>query len=92
MKTTITIDNAGRIVIPKSVRERMRLTKGSQLELDVVGDRIELRQKVGEARVERRGKLRVVMGGELFDAGQAVVEDREDRLRQLDAKTKSGRR
>jgi hypothetical protein len=74
------------------VRERLRLTQGSQLELDVVGDRIELRHKVDEARVERRGKLRVVVGGEPFDAGQALADDREERLRQLDTRTKEDRR
>jgi AbrB family looped-hinge helix DNA binding protein len=92
MTTTITIDSAGRIVIPKSVRERMQLTQGTQLELDVIGDRIELRHKTSEARVERRGKLRVVVEGEPFDAGRAVVDDREERLRQLSPKGKMGRR
>jgi len=39
----ITIDAAGRVVIPKQVRDRLGLAAGSTLELEQVGDHVELR-------------------------------------------------
>jgi len=41
MKTTI--DGAGRIVVPKSIREQLHLTPGAELELDVLGDSVVIR-------------------------------------------------
>jgi AbrB family looped-hinge helix DNA binding protein len=38
----VTIDHAGRVVVPKSVRSELGLTPGTQLQIEVVGDRVEL--------------------------------------------------
>ncbi|MGH3566236.1 MAG: AbrB/MazE/SpoVT family DNA-binding domain-containing protein [Pseudonocardia sp.] len=38
----VTIDAAGRVVIPKQVRERLGLTAGSTLEIEELGDHVEL--------------------------------------------------
>ncbi|MGA9875300.1 MAG: AbrB/MazE/SpoVT family DNA-binding domain-containing protein [Solirubrobacteraceae bacterium] len=38
----VTIDHAGRIVVPKPVRSELGLTPGTQLEIDVIDDHIEL--------------------------------------------------
>lgn len=38
----VSIDRAGRIVVPKPVREELGLSPGSALELDVVEGRLEL--------------------------------------------------
>lgn len=87
MSMTIIVGKAGRIVIPKNVRERMRLAEGSQLCLELIGDRIELRQTAEVARVERKGRLRVILGGEPFHAGAAILGDREERLIQVDERS-----
>ena len=42
----LTIDSAGRIVLPSEVRRRLNLFAGSRLRLDVVGERIELTPEV----------------------------------------------
>jgi len=56
MKTTI--DGAGRIVVPKSVREQLHLTPGSELELDVLDDSVVIRHRdAPEPLVERQGVL-----------------------------------
>lgn len=39
---SITIDQAGRLVIPKSIRDRFNLVPGSKLEVDASGDEIRL--------------------------------------------------
>ena len=43
MKNKITIDSAGRIVIPKAVRNSLQLMPGDALELDTTADGITLR-------------------------------------------------
>jgi AbrB family looped-hinge helix DNA binding protein len=56
MKTTI--DGAGRIVVPKSVRDQLHLTPGSELELDVLDDSVVIRHRdAPDPLVERQGIL-----------------------------------
>ncbi len=43
MKTTVTLDKAGRVIIPKSLRDEMLLEAGDTLELESEGDRMTLR-------------------------------------------------
>jgi AbrB family looped-hinge helix DNA binding protein len=83
MNATLTVDKAGRVVIPKEVREKMHLREGSRLRLELVGDRLELRHEPVEVQLERRGKRRVIVGWEGFDARQAVQEAREEHLDRL---------
>lgn len=83
MTATITIDKAGRVVLPKSIRERLHLREGSRLKVEVLGDRLELTQEAPEVRVEMRGKRRVVVGWDGFDAAGAVKAAREEQLDRL---------
>ncbi|MDI1314999.1 AbrB/MazE/SpoVT family DNA-binding domain-containing protein [Prosthecobacter sp.] len=85
MTATVTLDKAGRLVLPKPVRDQLHLRAGSKLRLDVTGDRMELTQEVPEVKIEKRGKRRVVVGWEGFDAAKAVREMREDQVARLDA-------
>ncbi len=60
MKTTI--DNAGRIVLPKSVLESASLCAGAEIEITMRGDDvIELRPAPRAVRVERHGHLHVAV-------------------------------
>ena len=43
MSTTVTLDNAGRVVIPKSLRDELRLAPGDTLAMELDGDRVTLR-------------------------------------------------
>ena len=83
MKATITLDKAGRLIIPKPIREQMHLREGSRLSVEVVGDRIELCHDADEVQLEKRGKRRVIVGWDGFDAAEAVSEAREQRLDHL---------
>ncbi len=83
MSTTITVGKAGRIVVPKRVRERLHLREGSKLRLAVVADRLEMTPEVEEAKTEKRGKRRVIVGWKGFDASKAVDAMREEYLDQL---------
>ncbi len=83
MTATITIDSAGRLVLPKPMRDALHLRPGSRLRAEIVGDRISLDADTGDLRVEKRGKRRVVVGPPGFDAVKAIAESRrehEDRI------------
>jgi len=86
MSIAVSIDKAGRVVIPKTLRDRMRFSPGSTLQAEVVGDKLELALAPTELTVVKRGARRVVAGGEPFDAGLAVSEAREDYLERLQPK------
>ena len=45
----ITIDRAGRVIIPKAVRDRLRLEPGDELEIETSGEEIMLRPSRPEA-------------------------------------------
>jgi AbrB family looped-hinge helix DNA binding protein len=74
----LTIDRAGRIVIPKSVREELRLEPGDSLEMESAGDTITLRP------VRGTGPLVKEHGVWVFHAGQPLSASTTDEmLRQL---------
>jgi AbrB family looped-hinge helix DNA binding protein len=82
MSDTITMDNVGRIVLPKALRERFRLKGGAKLRLETVGDHLELRpleDEVPPQLVKKRGLLVVRATGEPCDAQEAIRDDRADR-------------
>jgi len=80
------MDDAGRIVLPKPIRDRLRLSGGSEFELTAVGDRIELMPIRSEPTTEldeaEGGLLVIPASGEEFDAAAAVREERDERARQ----------
>lgn len=58
MKNTLTIDSAGRFVLPQPVRKRFHLDPGAVVELDVMPDAIILRPRAHDAfLVEEQGLL-----------------------------------
>jgi AbrB family looped-hinge helix DNA binding protein len=53
-----TIDTAGRIVVPKRLREELGFTPGQQLELSAVDGRLEVEHPTTPMRLEKRkGRL-----------------------------------
>lgn len=84
MTATITIDTAGRCVLPKAIRDRLHLRAGSKVHAAVVADKIELTPVPDfEGKLVRRGKLLVLTGMRGVDAGEAVLATREDREEEL---------
>jgi AbrB family looped-hinge helix DNA binding protein len=66
MTITLTIDKAGRVVLPKPVRDELHLTAGDSLELENSEDRIVLRPVRGRAGMRKK------MGIWVFDVGEPV--------------------
>jgi len=84
MNTTVTIDKAGRVVIPKEVRDELRLEAGDTLTLESEGERVTLRPTHGTPLQKERG-VWVFHGGKrlsLDEANQLVRDAREQRDRQ----------
>ena len=83
METT-TVSSKGQIVIPKALRERLRLTPGTALQIDVQGETL-LMQRV----VKGYGDWRT-MRGMLRDGGNLLGElarERAEELAREDART-----
>lgn len=59
MKTTI--DKAGRLVVPKSVRKAAQLEPGTEVEVRVVAGRVEIEAVPMDVSLEHRGKLLVAV-------------------------------
>ena len=74
-----TIDKAGRLVIPKELRERLGLRPG---EVEIVADGAGLRVEpvATESLVERAGRLVIPAGGtSLDDDGVRALRDADQR-------------
>jgi len=54
-----TIDEAGRIVIPKAIREAAGLTPGSPLKIGYRDGRVEIERKSAKVRLVRKGTVLV---------------------------------
>jgi AbrB family looped-hinge helix DNA binding protein len=77
-----TIDSAGRLVIPKEVRQQAHITPGMLLEVRLKEGHIEIEPAPVEITIERRGRLAVAVPREGTPplASDAVEETRR-RLR-----------
>ena len=81
MKEIIQIDQAGRVVLPKSLRDSFRLKRGDKLAVAVRGDAIELRPTKSDVRLERVNGVLVLTGEFRIPEGRDLVEEaREERI------------
>lgn len=78
MTTTLTLDKAGRVVLPKLVRDEMQLRAGDSLELESSEDRIVLRPRRGETGLHKKQGIWVFSTGEPIPA-----EATDETLRQM---------
>jgi len=69
MVTTLTIDKAGRIVLPKPVRDELQLSPGDSLEVDSSEERVILRPVRGNGRIYKK------QGVWVFDSGEPLGAD-----------------
>ena len=84
MTAKLTLDKAGRVVLPKPLRDRLQLAPGDALQLEAEGDRITLRPV--RPQVTLKKELGVwVYQGESTDASlpDLLDRERENRLREI---------
>lgn len=74
----VTIDAAGRLVVPKPLREQFHLTPGCELEIEAAGEGIRLRKAGLESALVRKHGILVHHGSArvALDIGQFVREER----------------
>ena len=78
MTTTLTLDKAGRVVLPKPVRDEMQLRAGDSLELESSEDRIILRPRRGGVGLHQKQGIWV------FGVGEPIPDGATDEtLRQI---------
>jgi len=78
MSTRLTIDKAGRVVIPKPLREELHLEPGDTLEMESVGEQITLRPVRGTSPLTKEHGVWVFHAGQLLPASAT-----DDMLRHL---------
>ena len=80
MNSKVTLDRAGRVVLPKSLRDEMRLSPGDTLDLTVKGDEVTLRPRRGTTPLQKE------RGVWVFRTGKPLTADAtEETLRTIRA-------
>ena len=81
MNSKVTLDRAGRIVLPKILRDEMHLTPGDTLDLTVKGDEVTLRPSRGATPLQKE------RGVWVFRTGKPLTADEtEETLRNIRAR------
>jgi len=84
MNAIVEIDKAGRIVIPKKIRDALHLKEGTRLRIERTGESLLLEPDFPEPRLEMRDGLLVIVGGSpltVEDVNKVIDEQRERRMR-----------
>jgi AbrB family looped-hinge helix DNA binding protein len=86
MNTTLNMDKAGRIVLPKPVRDELQLSPGDALELELSEDHIVLRPARVKPRLYKKQGIWVLHTGSPIQADvvketlRKIRREREDRF------------
>lgn len=84
MNTTITMDKAGRVVLPKALREELNLSAGDSLEWHSDGSRVTLEPVRVASKMVKKNGFWVLRGGDPVtneDVIDWIRQDREERDR-----------
>jgi AbrB family looped-hinge helix DNA binding protein len=79
VNANLTIDKAGRIVLPKPVRDKLQIAPGDQLKMESDDDRIVLRPSRGTAQLRKKRGVWVYRLDEPLSA--STVEETIERVR-----------
>ncbi|KAB2641552.1 MAG: AbrB/MazE/SpoVT family DNA-binding domain-containing protein [Verrucomicrobia bacterium] len=91
MSITITVGKAGRLVVPKAIRDNLGLREGSRLRLEVLGGKFEAVPETDGVRIVMKNGFPVIRGGPPLREGditKSIKEDREARAESLVRKSK----
>ena len=88
----VTIDKAGRVVLPKVVRDEYGLIPGTALEVEETEGAIVLRPSVDRPNVREKEGLLVVVAETSQELSEALAHSREERLDHLSSFTSTGKK
>jgi len=91
MSTTLTVDKAGRVVLPKPVRDELQLSAGDALELEITEEQIVLRPVRGRVGMRKKQGIWVLDLDEPISAAATnrVLRDiRRERERSVPGRSK----
>jgi AbrB family looped-hinge helix DNA binding protein len=86
MTITTTLGKAGRLVVPKPIRESLGLREGSRLRLEASAGKFEAIPEADDVQIQIRNGLPVITGGaprgkgDIVRAIKAGREERTDRI------------
>ncbi|MCK6684198.1 MAG: AbrB/MazE/SpoVT family DNA-binding domain-containing protein [Thermoanaerobaculia bacterium] len=80
MSAKVTVDRAGRVLLPKSIRDEMQLSPGDTLDVTVHGDEVTLRLRRGVLPLQKERGVWVFRTGTPITAGET-----EETLRNIRA-------
>jgi AbrB family looped-hinge helix DNA binding protein len=84
MTTKLTLDRAGRVLIPKTLREELHLGPGDSLQLDSQGEQITLRPIRARALLKKEHGVWVYQGEATHGSIPDLINrEREKRSREL---------
>jgi AbrB family looped-hinge helix DNA binding protein len=81
MNSKLTLDRAGRVVLPKSLRDEMHLAPGDTLDLTVRGDEVILRPRRGATPLQKERGVWVLRTGTPLTADATAESLRSIRAR-----------
>jgi AbrB family looped-hinge helix DNA binding protein len=70
MRSKVTLDRAGRVVLPKTLRDELHLSAGDTLDLTVKGDEVTLRPRRGATPLQKERGIWVFRTGEPLTADE----------------------
>jgi AbrB family looped-hinge helix DNA binding protein len=91
MNSKVTLDRAGRVVLPKSLRDELHLSPGDTLDLTVQGDEVRLRPRRSSSPLQKKQGVWVFSTGRPMasdETAEALRDIREQRDRRNAGETK----
>jgi AbrB family looped-hinge helix DNA binding protein len=91
MNITITLGKAGRLVVPKTIRDSLGLHEGSRLKLEIQGGKLQVAPEPDPVDIDLKGGFPVIHGGPSLKRGsvvQAIKADRDSRDARVTSRSK----
>jgi AbrB family looped-hinge helix DNA binding protein len=79
MSSKVTLDRAGRVVLPKALRDEMRLSPGDTFDVAVKGDEVTLRPRRGATPLQKERGVWVFRTGKPLTADETEATLRDIR-------------